>query len=182
MLCPAAEPRSEWGVFSAGLSREEWSLCLLVPLPSGYTVLVSHSAHQNPPPLWKKTRVLFHQAAFQTDCSRYRCMERLLPRCTIMHLLYWISFCSHQPICPIPLVRSLWISALSSSISASALKSVWSYCPILKGHSFDFWEISPVTRCQLEFLLLLPFDPNGKANFWLTSTQMPICWVLIWPI
>lgn len=184
MLSSAEEPRSERDVFSAGLSREEWSFCLLVPLSSGYTVLVSHSAHQDPPPLWNKTQVLFQKAVFQTDRPQQALVHGVIPPQVhnFASVFFLTAWCSHQSIFPIPLPRYLWISALSAyQLLASNMSDP--IVQILKGHSFDFWEISPVTFCQLAFLLLiLPFDPNGKDNFWLTSTQLPIYWVLIWPI
>lgn len=60
---------------------------------------------------------------------------------------FWTSWCSYQPICPIPFVRSLWISALSSSTSTSALKSIWSYCPDFK--KSEFWFLRGITSNQL---------------------------------
>lgn len=118
MLCPAAEPRSEWGVFSAGLSREEWSLCLLVPLPSGYTVLVSHSAHQNPPPLWKKDSGPFPPSCFPDRLQQVPVHGAIAPQVhnyafTLLNFFLFPSAHLSNPTCQVPLNISLVFQHIS---------------------------------------------------------------------
>lgn len=69
---------------------------------------------------------------------------------------FWNSWCLHQPICPVPFVRSFWIPALSSSMPTSALQ-IWLFLlsRFKNLKEFDFWEISLVTSWQLDFVLLI---------------------------
>lgn len=101
------------------------------------------------PTLWEKTQVLFHKAAFHTDTLQQVLLHGAVPPQVLnfAFVFFLTSWSSHQSICPIPLVRSLWISALSSSISASALKSVWSYCQDFKRS--QFWFLRDITCNQL---------------------------------
>lgn len=149
MLSSTAEPKSERDVFSTGLSREEWSLCLLVPLPSGYIVLVSHSAHQDAPPLWKNTQVLFHKAAFQSDK-----LQQLLVHGAIPPQVHNFTF-TFLELLDVPI--SLFVQSHLSGPSENQpcppayqllpCKSVCSYCPDFK--KSQFWFLRDITSNQL---------------------------------
>lgn len=171
--------RSEWGVFSKGsVERDDPSACWFLS-PQGTLSLFPILPTRIPHSCGKRlrsfsTKLLSRQAAAGTGAWSYSS-----PGAKLCISFFWNSWCSHQPVCPIPQVP-LNISLVLQHISFCPQNLSDPVVQILKGHSFDFWDISPVTSCQLGFLMLiLPFDPNGKANFWLNSTQLPIYWVLV---
>lgn len=149
------EPRRGPDVVSPGLRREERSppsTCWLhsCQCPEG-TWPQFHIAPIRTPRSFS-TKLLSRQPA----CSTYWCTELLPPQCTTLHLpvlnsLRFPSTRLSSPICQVPLNTSPVLQHINLCPANLTVPTV----QIVKSHSFHFWEVSLVTSCQLDFVLLI---------------------------